>query len=145
MKWTKSHHNFRCRECGFEIYLPIVETNDAALGLYDDDRFPGRTLLVVKQHFEHLDELPEQLAMSFASQTATVGQILRNLGLGSRINYAVLGNEHPHVHSHIIPRQVTTDVIPTRPVWEHPRKAQKLDGAVRTRVIEDIQNSLLRS
>jgi diadenosine tetraphosphate (Ap4A) HIT family hydrolase len=141
--WRDSPRAYRCDHCGFEIFIPIAETDEAALGLYDDDRFPGRCLLVLKSHFEHLDEIPEHLASSFLLQAMDTGRVLRTSGLGPRVNYAVLGNEHPHVHYHIIPRQSASDAIPRRPVWEHPLKARKLSSSARKRVIGEIRDALL--
>jgi diadenosine tetraphosphate (Ap4A) HIT family hydrolase len=145
VKWTASDSPFICPQCGFEVYVPIAETKESVYGLYDDARFPGRGLLVVKQHFEHLDELPEDLADASMQQAITVGRILKDLEFGPRINYAVLGNEHPHVHWHIIPRQGLSDAIPTRPVWEHPQKSRKLGRAEQREIVEKIRRSLLDS
>jgi diadenosine tetraphosphate (Ap4A) HIT family hydrolase len=41
----------------------------------------------------------------------------------TKINYAVLGNQSPHIHWHLIPRRADDPAWP-RPVWSHPHEKQ---------------------
>jgi len=134
--------SYACRECGFEVYVPIIESDLTVLGLYDDDRFPGRCILALREHAEHLDEVAPDLASLLLTKAVTVGRALRNLGFGDRVNYAVLGNARPHVHMHIIPRGGASDVLPDRPPWEHPRKAGPLDPSLRAATVVRLRETL---
>lgn len=109
-----------CGTCGFELWHPVTFMRISAVGLYDDERFPGRLLVVLGEHFEHLDQLPERTLAAFMSDVKDASTILREQLGADRVNVAVLGNEVSHVHAHVIPRRVS-DPIPTRPPWEDPR------------------------
>lgn len=119
-----------CDVCGFELWYPIDAPmlRVSQLGLYNEDRFPGRVLLVLTEHQEHLDKLPGQVLSAFWSDAALVGGILRRVTNALRVNYAVLGNAQPHLHAHLIPR-LDTDPLPTRPPWNDPRPPAEMPAA----------------
>jgi diadenosine tetraphosphate (Ap4A) HIT family hydrolase len=144
MIWTSVDGPVKCGDCGFEIYLPLLQSGVCVLGLYDDSRFPGRCILSLKDHFEHLDEVPAGVLREFNANATAIGRTMREKSLAIRVNYAVLGNEHPHVHMHIIPRR-STDQIPNRPIWEHPEKAGGLATVEKDHLIEVLRSRLLES
>lgn len=112
---------YRCHECGFDVWIPIWENDELALGLYDDGRFPGRAILAWRVHREHLEELgQEELSRLWGAATRAAYAIRRATG-APRVNYAVLGNVHAHVHIHLIPRFPDSESAPHRPPWEDPR------------------------
>ena len=115
-----------CRECGFNLFIPLMHLEGVSLGLYNDARFPGRCILALDEHFEHLDEVPQALLSEFNRAASQIGSALRRANLGSRVNYAVLGNVHAHVHMHIIPRGAATDPLPGRPIWEATTPATRM-------------------
>lgn len=121
---------FVCAECRFDIWLPVWEDIEVAVGLYDDARFPGRLILVLKRHHEHLDELSEGELGIFSVRMARWGGILRRGTGAARVNYAVLGNTQPHVHAHLVPRFPSEEPFPERPPWEDPRKRESLGHRV---------------
>jgi diadenosine tetraphosphate (Ap4A) HIT family hydrolase len=124
--------------------LPILEGPTSALGLYNDDRFPGRCLLALRDHFDHFDEVPASLQAHLFNDAARVGHVLRSLGLATRVNYAVLGNVHSHVHVHIIPRGGPKDLITGRPPWEHPLHVEPLADSEVALLSEKIRTGLDR-
>lgn len=115
-----------CNQCGFDLWIPIWQSEVALLGFYNDDRFPGRLIFALNEHFDHPDEVPDDIYAQFSLESRMIGGLLRSLFGAERINYCTLGNTLPHVHTHIIPRY-SNDPIPTRPIWEHPARAGKLD------------------
>jgi len=54
-----------CDHCRFLLYHPIWQYPNSILGLYDDDRFPGRCILLLTQHHESLDELDTSVLNAF--------------------------------------------------------------------------------
>jgi diadenosine tetraphosphate (Ap4A) HIT family hydrolase len=132
-----------CPECGFDLWIPLARLEVSTLGLYDDGRFPGRCILMLDEHFDHMDELPDDVLAAFARDQKRVGWALRTTTGCERINYAVLGNTLPHVHCHIIPRYAD-DPVPTRPPWEHPDKSFKNDPELRERLIVELKAALAR-
>lgn len=132
-----------CPECGFELYLPVraASLRVSRLGLYSDGRFPGRCLLVYRDHVEHLEALPGQDLAAFWSDATTAGAALRRLTGATRVNYAVLGNAVPHLHVHLVPRQ-PSDPLPTRPPWNDPRPLVEVGPVEATRVIGELERLL---
>jgi diadenosine tetraphosphate (Ap4A) HIT family hydrolase len=97
---------------------------------------------VVAALAEHLDELPSSVLGAFVNEAAQAGAAIRAATGADRINYAVLGNTEPHVHFHLIPRQVATDPVPTRPPWEHPLPPQALGEERTSELITTIEAAL---
>jgi diadenosine tetraphosphate (Ap4A) HIT family hydrolase len=118
---------YTCKECAFDVWLPIVELETSTLGLYDDVRFPGRCLLVYHEHVEHLTELTTAAACAFFEDARTAASAILGITGASRMNYAVLGNTEPHLHFHLIPRIVASDPVPTRPPWDHPEQRAPME------------------
>ncbi len=133
---------FRCGVCGFELFVPIVEGADTAVGLYDDRRFPGRCIVVLKAHAEHLDEVPPASRDALLERSTDVGRVLRAVCGSDRVNYAVLGNVHSHVHVHVIPRGGPHDVNPGRPPWENPLPAERLEPDELHRLVSALRTAL---
>lgn len=107
-----------CLTCGFDLWLPICDLRVSTLAFYNDARFPGRCILALKEHYDHLHEVPDQIAMEYMLDVRDAGKAIQEVTELERLNYAVLGNVVPHVHTHIIPRGAVGDVNPGRPPWE---------------------------
>lgn len=133
---------YHCAECGFELWVPIGMLNVTASGLYDDDRFPGRCLVALTTHVEHLDELDDDQLASFMSDVREVGRAVREVTGASRMNYAVLGNVYPHLHAHVIPRGGSGDAKPDRSPWQHPEPANSLGPQQLEEVVKQLRRSL---
>lgn len=117
---------YQCSECGFELWLPVWDDSYTAVGLYDDARFPGRSLVVLREHWEHFDELPRWQLRALDCTMMRVGTALRGVIGASRVNYAILGNAVPHLHAHVVPRFPSQEPAPERPPWEDPRERDTL-------------------
>jgi diadenosine tetraphosphate (Ap4A) HIT family hydrolase len=130
-----------CAACGFDLWIPVAELAVSSVGFYDDGRFPGRCIVMLREHFDHLDEVPGEIAAAFTQDQQQVGASLRLLTGVERVNYAVLGNTLPHVHAHIIPRY-EDDPVPTRPSWEHPDPQRKCSLALRDQVVAHLKRAL---
>lgn len=112
------------------------------VGLYDDKRFPGRLLLSLRDHYDHLDEVPDGLLTDLTRDIKHVSRVLRD-GLGAdRVNVAVLGNLEPHVHAHVIPRYQAREPLPARAPWQDPRPLIKFATEELDRVISDLSEKL---
>jgi diadenosine tetraphosphate (Ap4A) HIT family hydrolase len=133
---------YKCVDCSFSLYLPIVELDVSVLGFYDDARFPGRCIVVMKKHYEDLTDVPDDLAARFISDATAAGAAIRGVTDAARMNYAVLGNVEHHVHCHVIPRARVGDANPTRPPWEHPQPVSHLPTDQTARLMERIAAAL---
>jgi len=134
--------SWRCSVCGFELYHPIGRLRFTSVGLYDDDRYPGRSIVVLREHREHLDSLePNELA-AFMGDVQQVSRALRAVTGASRINFAVLGNTVAHLHAHLIPRVRGGDPVPNSSPWDHPQSAGALEPDTRIALVERIREQL---
>jgi diadenosine tetraphosphate (Ap4A) HIT family hydrolase len=146
-RWLEDPRNhrstrYRCPTCAFDVRWPIasLEVSELALNA-SDDRFPGRSLLILREHAEDLGQLDPLVAGKFIHDAQRAGRALA-LALGvPRINYAILGNAVPHLHWHLIPR-TGTDPVANKAPWEHPGVRGELPDAECIRLIERIRLQL---
>ncbi|CCH74688.1 hypothetical protein BN11_4700002 [Nostocoides australiense Ben110] len=67
-----------CEVCGFTLWAPITKLQVSWVGLYNDARFPGRLLLSLDDHFEHLDAVPDVQASAFFTDVRHASAVLRH-------------------------------------------------------------------
>lgn len=137
-----SELSYRCDRCEMTLWLPLVRLTVSTLGLYDDDRFPGRCLLVVHEHHEDMTTMPDELASALLGDARRAALAITAAVSADRINYAVLGNGTPHVHYHVIPRKWDIDPAPGRSPWTSARPARPLPADVRRAVSATIISGL---
>ena len=125
-----------CLECGFLLWEPIAVSAHSRLGLYNDDRFPGRCILALHGHYASLDALPPEVLIGFMSDVQTAIRAIQIATGAARVNTAILGNRDPHVHAHLIPRYPEHEEFPDCSPWNDPRKKGKL-GGLRARSIKE--------
>ena len=101
-----------CLFCGIingEVNAAIVFQDDISLAFLDHrPLFPGHCLLVPKQHFETLSDLPTNLVgpffMNVQLLTRAVEMALEAQGsfvaMNNRVSQSV-----PHLHVHVVPRR----------------------------------------
>lgn len=118
--------DYSCEDCGFELFLPIQRMPNSRLGLYDDARFPGRCILSLRDHYEHLEDVPLDLSMRFMEVIQHCAAGIRRATGCDRVNVAILGNAVPHVHAHLIPRFGDREALPRKSPWDDPRTRQPL-------------------
>lgn len=111
-----------CNSCGFELYLPVAKLSVSSLGLYDDARFPGRSILLLDNHYDDMVSVPEDVLNSFMADAREAMQAIKKATGCSRVNFAVLGNREPHVHAHLIPRYPETEEFPDCSPWNDGRE-----------------------
>lgn len=133
---------YQCTVCSFELWHPIARLSVSFLGLYNDARFPGRCLLVLEKHAEDFSEIDPKLAQAFIGDAQIAARSIRSATEVPRINYAILGNQEPHLHIHLVPRGYPDDPIPTRPPWEHPAKKAELPIEEVNRLVREIRLAL---
>ncbi|SEG86933.1 histidine triad (HIT) family protein [Thermomonospora echinospora] len=85
----------------------VMETEDAMAFLDARPLYKGHTLLVPKEHYETLPDLPPELVgplFGYARRLATVMET----GLGAAGSFVALNNRIsqsvPHLHVHVVPR-----------------------------------------
>ncbi len=94
----------------------IIDCGLSTAYLHDDQFFPGWTVLVLNRHATELFELEAAERAMLMDEVARVAHALAREFSAVKVNYALLGNELPHVHWHVIPRG-TDDPAPREAVW----------------------------
>lgn len=134
-----------CSSCGFELWVPMFSMKVSTAGLYDDARFPGRLILSLNEHFEHLEDVPEDLASLFMRDIQLLSRGMRTALMVDRVNVAVLGNQEPHVHAHLIPRRSSADPLPKTSPWDDPRPRSPLSADLRLQLISTLTEAMVGS
>lgn len=106
-----------------EPLMLIAELRHTAIFLNDQQGCRGWCVCVLKEHVEHMDELPLDAQREVFGEVARVARAVRAVfpvsGVGGgppRINYECLGNVAAHIHWHVIPRHAG-DPTPRATVW----------------------------
>lgn len=104
----------------------ILELGETFAVLGENQGCPGWCVLLLKDHEEHLADLPPERQQRIFADVARTAAAIRaafpssgKAGGPPRINYECLGNVVPHIHWHIIPRHAD-DPEPLKPVWNWP-------------------------
>lgn len=90
------------------------EVSDAYL--MREDWVRGYTVVIWRgAHAAEIDDLSTDDLARYWREVTRVGRALRKHFAPAKLNYQVLGNTLPHVHTHIVPRYVH-DPVPGRPL-----------------------------
>jgi diadenosine tetraphosphate (Ap4A) HIT family hydrolase len=96
----------------------IAELRESIAVLHDHQSYEGWTVLLLKDHAEHLHQLDTARQLRLAEDITDAARALVAAFSPNRINYECLGNQLAHVHWHIIPRYLPpVDPDPRQPVW----------------------------
>jgi len=102
------------------IFCKIVAGEIPSHKVYEDGRVlafldirpvhPGHTLVIPKQHYLNMEEIPAEELAALMAVVKAVGKLLKDkLGIaGYNIgenNDPVAGREVPHLHFHVMPRR----------------------------------------
>jgi diadenosine tetraphosphate (Ap4A) HIT family hydrolase len=102
----------------------VAELKESYAVLADDQRYVGYTVLLLKDHVEHLHELSQERQLSLFQDVSDVTSAMVAAFDPLRINYECLGNSLAHIHWHVIPRY-DWDPDPTRPIWVRSKEERQ--------------------
>lgn len=105
----------------------IQKLNEGYLFLGHSQYYEGYVIYASSAHCNELHELPLQKRSAFLTEMSIISQSIFEAFTPDKINYELLGNTHPHLHWHIIPRYLNQPQS-KEPIWRlNPRirNAQK--------------------
>ncbi len=108
-----------CRACAGRWPDPGFLIADLGLTrafLHDDQFFPGWTVVVLDRHATELYTLERAERAQVMDDVAAAAEAVARAFAAVKVNYALLGNQLPHMHWHVIPR-LADDPIPKDVVW----------------------------
>ncbi len=82
----------------------VYEFPNSILVVGEHQYYPGYCVLLLKQHYRELHEMPSELQHQLNVELMQATQAIANAFEPWKINHASLGNVVGHVHWHIIPR-----------------------------------------
>lgn len=109
--------------------------------LFEDQFFPGWTVLVLKRHATELYELTREERSQVIEEVTAMARVLAEEFHSVKINYGLLGNRLPHIHWHVIPR-LADDPVPLEAVWGHPHQPKPLGEQAKTDLLAKLQAAL---
>jgi diadenosine tetraphosphate (Ap4A) HIT family hydrolase len=123
--------NVTCAACSGQ--WPRVDHRIADFGtsiayLFEDQFFPGWTVLVLKRHATELFRLSADERSRLIEEVSKIAEALMEAFHPVKINYELLGNQLSHIHWHLIPRLID-DPSPRDPVWTVAHERQPLAPA----------------
>ncbi len=122
---TKSLAAAPCATCGFKLGEPLATLTVSDLCFVSDHRFPGRCVVTLHQHATELFDLSAALRSAFANDVSAAARAIKLAVNAFKMNYEILGNADPHLHCHLIPRQLD-EPAPKLPAWLHPEAQAEL-------------------
>ena len=96
---------------------------DATCVAFLDHRplFPGHTLLIPKQHYDTLADLPATLIQPYFAGAQLLARAVE-LALQADGTFVAINNRVsqsvPHVHIHVVPRNKGDGLFSTRLIWQ---------------------------
>ena len=98
-----------CKIVAGEVPARLVFEDEISLAFLDHRPvFPGHSLLIPKEHYETLSDLPEPLIGPFFKNTQLLSRAVETaleadgtfVAMNNRVSQSV-----PHVHTHVVPRR----------------------------------------
>jgi diadenosine tetraphosphate (Ap4A) HIT family hydrolase len=138
---TKPVYYCKSKACDWQMHAVIGPLQVSTLGLYDDVRFPGRSVLALDEHHVDFTDISDELAQAFLVDIRRAAKAIQRVTGCDRMNYAIMGNHEPHVHAHLIPR-VRDCPVARKPPWTHPDPPRPLPPQRRIELIAQIEAAL---
>jgi len=116
-----------CRECRFIVVNPVGRLTVSRVGLLSDARFPGRSILSLRDHYDDIADAPAEIAELFLVDIQFASRIIRRATGADRVDVVLSGAAGPHVHAHLVPRRRDRDPRPDHGPDEDPRACRPLE------------------
>ena len=87
-----------------ELMRQVVQLPSSTMYLHTEQSYPGRCILVYRQHKHKLTDLTEEEYGAFFADVRRCAKVLEQVYHPDKINYLVLGDVSPHLHLHLVPK-----------------------------------------
>ena len=142
------------------IFCEIVHGAGEASICYEDEQAiafmdiqpvnPGHVLIVPREHFESLNDVPQALAMHLFEVALRLGPVVRRISGSSDLNVVVNSGEAAgqnvfHYHVHLIPRRADDGFDVPLPFHGSEMPDRTLLDAMAVRIIAELRDPVRRS
>lgn len=124
-----------CRECSFVLADPVGRLTVSRVGLFSDARFPGRSILSLRDHYDDIADAPAEIAELFLVDIQFASRIIRRATGADRVDVALSAAAGLHVHAHLVPRRRDRDPRPDHGPDGDPRAHRPLEPLPETMAI----------
>ena len=128
-----------------EHLLAICDLGLSRLYLAKNQFVKGYCVLIYHKHVIELDDLSKSGRATYFDDVALAASVIQEIFNADKMNYNILGNVSPHLHTHILPRYFT-DLAPHRPI-DPALKGHEIyltDGEYKERINLIAQNIRIR-
>ena len=87
-----------------DLMVFVCELEHTRVYLYRENTFPGRCVVVWKNHVQKVTELSREDRQNLMDDVGSVADAITLLYHPDKINYLILGDCCPHLHVHIVPK-----------------------------------------
>ena len=119
----------------------ITDLGHVTAYLHEDQFFPGWTVLVWKRHVTELFQLGQSERQDLMDRMTELAQVLSETFHAVKINYALLGNQVPHMHWHLVPR-LADDPAPQEAIWGVTHQPKRLPSETLLTRVSQIRQGL---
>ena len=102
----------------------IAQLSESYAVLADEQFYEGWCVLLIKDHQEHLAQVPRERSGRLWQDVIRVAEAMPRPFKPVRITYECLGNQLHHIHWHVVPRYAN-DPDPTSPIWLRPPEQRR--------------------
>jgi diadenosine tetraphosphate (Ap4A) HIT family hydrolase len=123
----------------------VAELEGSYVILGDQQFYRGYCVMLAKLHATELYLMPADAARLLFDEMRLVAEAIAAVVKPWKMNYECLGNSEPHVHWHLLPRQMSeSDELRRGPIWLRPESERKvtLDQSDRRALIDSIRHQL---
>ncbi|MGH8014430.1 MAG: HIT family protein [Candidatus Binataceae bacterium] len=123
----------------------VAELPHSWIILGDAQFYRGYCVMLAKRHVTELHLFERADALALFDELMALGEAISNATNPLKLNYECLGNQQPHVHWHVFPRQAH-DSRHLEPVWTRPESERKvrLSDADRRSLVDALRGELNR-
>ena len=98
-----------------EHLIYICDLSFSRLHLAKNQFVKGYCVVICRRHVIEPYELSKEERASYFDDVAFAAKVLQSVFRADKMNYNILGNLIPHLHTHVLPRYFT-DSAPNRPI-----------------------------
>jgi diadenosine tetraphosphate (Ap4A) HIT family hydrolase len=117
----------------------VTELQTSFVRLPKNQYWKGWIIVVLKRHANELFELSNEELAEFWKEVSLVAKAVDEVFAPVKINYAIYGNQCPHLHCHILPQQFEND--PYAPIKQNEREVFLPEGEYE-QIIHNLQKNL---